>query len=597
MNTITESYVNELIDFAPTAEARRMGFAESQRMGTVAVFNRLVRNKVAYVADEVGLGKTYIALAVMGLLRTFDASSRIVVLTPRENIQLKWIKELRNFVRLNWRVADNRFRGLDDRPVRRPIPCARIDDIARVLRTDDHADLFLRSGTFSLSVKSADARKRARKRLLPFVPWVDKSLLDGRLNDSDYRDNYGRVLNALIPEIDLLIVDEAHNFKHGFHPRVSNRNRILGMALGHQDGRGEDCRWYGSRVKRLLLLSATPFEYDYADLLRQLQVFGKGRLKLVDAKGGDPRPVADLGRDIDSEAKRELVSRLMVRRVSYLKIAGETWTKNRYRREWRHGGYLNHDDSMQLNDPKQRLVVGLIQKKLAELLGDRRFNNAFQIGMLSSFESFLETLGRSRLLGRANAKPGDGKADNEEDDPARVFDGDQTEDAHEKQGIDSTAVESVVRSYRKRFGRGLPHPKLDATAEALGSSFETGDKALVFVRRVATTGELKAKLDRYYDTWVRRRLYGLLPERMHGELAGLFDLYEKERLAVARRRRGDTPEHAREDENDQPVWPGLDADDTGDTESFFGWFFRGDGPPGVLSGAAFQKNRSVILLL
>ena len=35
----------------------------------------------------------------------------------------------------------------------------------------------------------------------------------------------------------------------------------------------------------------------------------------------------------------------------------------------------------------------------------------------------------------------------------------------------------------------------------------------------------------------------------------------------------------------------LDDDDDGGVESFFAWFFRGTGPPGVLSGAAFQKNR------
>ncbi len=302
MHTVTSEFVAQLVDFATTAEARRMGFAESQLQGTVAVFNRLARNRVAYIADEVGLGKTYVALAVMGLLRHFEPASRIVVLTPRENIQLKWIKELRNFVRLNWRPEDNRFRGLNGRPVRRPVPCARIDAIARALRIDDHADLFLRNGTFSLSVKTLEARKRARERLLPFVPWAERGLLDARLGDAAFRDNYGRLLNALLPPSDLLIVDEAHNFKHGFHPKVSNRNRILGMALGHRDGRNDDCPWHRPKVRRLLLLSATPFEYDYADLHRQLQVFGLDRCKLTDADGADLRSVTDLDRDVDEAA-------------------------------------------------------------------------------------------------------------------------------------------------------------------------------------------------------------------------------------------------------------------------------------------------------
>jgi len=44
-----------------------------------------------------------------------------------------------------------------------------------------------------------------------------------------------------------------------------------------------------------------------------------------------------------------------------------------------------------VDDDRQRLVVALVQKKVAELLGSERFNRSFQIGMLASFESFLET--------------------------------------------------------------------------------------------------------------------------------------------------------------------------------------------------------------
>ena len=54
MKTVSPAFVNELIDFAPTEETREMGFADAQRDGTVALFNMLQRNKVAYLADEVG---------------------------------------------------------------------------------------------------------------------------------------------------------------------------------------------------------------------------------------------------------------------------------------------------------------------------------------------------------------------------------------------------------------------------------------------------------------------------------------------------------------------------------------------------------------
>ena len=82
MKTVSPEFVDELIDFAPTEDTRKMGFADAQRDGTVALFNMLQRNKVAYLADEVGMGKTYVALGVMALVRYFDPHARIVVIAP-----------------------------------------------------------------------------------------------------------------------------------------------------------------------------------------------------------------------------------------------------------------------------------------------------------------------------------------------------------------------------------------------------------------------------------------------------------------------------------------------------------------------------------
>ena len=150
-----------------------------------------------------------------------------------------------------------------------------------------------------------------------------------------------------------------------------------------------------------------------------------------------------------------------------------------YRREWRNGGYNEHDHPMQVKDLKQRLVIALMQKKVAEVLQEERFNNNFQIGMLSSFESFLETL--------ATASRGKRKRNSEKDDTDdSVFDESQDGTDVERRGIDSSAVGEVVKSYRKRFIRALPHPKLDATSAALANAFDSGEKTLVFVRRVRT---------------------------------------------------------------------------------------------------------------
>lgn len=579
MKAITEQYAEELINFAPTERAKKMGFAESQLHGAVAAFNMLARNGLAYVADEVGMGKTYVALGTMSLLRFQEPGARIVVIAPRENIQLKWIKELGNFVRDNWRHEDNRVKNLHGQPVRPSLACGSIDNIARVLQVNDNVDLFLRSTSFSVAVRNKEGRKRCRARLLPYVPWVDERLLRVR-DPAAFRDNYGRVLNAIVPEIDLLVVDEAHNLKHGFGQNVSNRNRVLGLALGHPRGGHDSCPWYGTRVKRVLMLSATPFEYDYRDLYHQLDEFGWGDAQLKEGDGSSAVSVKRLLDDDDE--RRDVVRRFLIRRVQYLNICGQPHSKNMYRREWRRGGYETFDDPMTLTDPKQRLVVGLIQKKVAEILGDRRFNNSFQIGMLSSFESFMETITRSKQL-HASANAAD-----QEGDEGAVFDGDQEATLAEKRGVDSHSLEKVVSSYREVFGRRLPHPKLDATAAHLADAFETGDKALVFVRRIATVSELRGKLDEHYDRWIHRHMLTLLPE-LKQEVAGIFRLYE-----LGKRGLNHVEDDAVTTDEEESRTEELAYDlgeDEGGTESFFAWFFRGAGPKKMLSGAAFQKNR------
>ena len=184
-----------------------------------------------------------------------------------------------------------------------------------------------------------------------------------------------------------------------------------------------------------------------------------------------------------------------------------------YRREWRRGGLEHHDEPIEIVDPRQRLVVALMQKKVAEVLQTERFNNHFQIGMLSSFESFLQSVETAR---RRN-----------EDEPA--FDGEEQRrrlSDRERNGIDTEAIGEVVRSYREVFGNTLPHPKLDTTAAALSGAFETGEKTLVFVRRVATVDELAAKLDESFDAWIRARMEARLPE-LHEEVAA----FQKNRLS------------------------------------------------------------------
>lgn len=251
-----------------------------------------------------------------------------------------------------------------------------------------------------------------------------------------------------------------------------------------------------------------------------------------------------------------------------MSVGGKELTKNQYRREWREGGVKAHDEPINVTDPKKRLVVALVQKKVAELLASEKFNMSFQIGMLASFESFLQTA----------------KVEKKDEESGNFDDAEQNRDLSEevKEGLDVHDINKLARRYHAQFGEHLPHPKMDEVVSSLATSWMTGKKALVFVRRVASVKELKQKLDEQYDRWLIPHLRASLPEPLRGAFDVVLAKYAEAKRAVdeARQARLMLMGGAKE----------KDENDSGGTDTFFAWFFRGEGPAGVVSGARIANR-------
>jgi Helicase conserved C-terminal domain len=361
-----------------------------------------------------------------------------------------------------------------------------------------------------------------------------------------------------LPKLDLVIVDEAHNLKHGFSPSGSARNLVLAEAFGrHSDDDLPNPRFfptYGPRASRVLFLSATPIEETYRHLWNQLDLFGLA--SKFDELRDEKLPEA---------TRKQVAAKFLVRRVTSIRLAGREHTKNMYRRQWRAGGVLRHDEPIAVTDVRQRLIVALVQKKVSELLSGKQFKRSFQIGMLASFESFLETSNLKR-------------------DGDEVFDdAEQTDSALEREGIDVHDLNRLATSYRKKFGREMPHPKMDALVDSLASSWTTGGKSLVFVRRVASVKELKRKLDERYDDWLIASLLERLPEKLREPFGATVERYRHEKQTALSR----PTEGTSNNESNEPEAPMANH---GGHDTFFAWFFRGDGPKGVLSGANLQSR-------
>src|SRR5262245_17868974 len=67
--------------------------AQEQLEGAAAIHNIAERQRVAYLADEVGMGKTYVAPGALALFRHFQPDFRALVIVAKENIQRKWMKD------------------------------------------------------------------------------------------------------------------------------------------------------------------------------------------------------------------------------------------------------------------------------------------------------------------------------------------------------------------------------------------------------------------------------------------------------------------------------------------------------------------------
>lgn len=567
---VTVDTARKLLDFAGGDSGGIIGpqVAEEQLTGAVAIHNLLALQGVAYLADEVGMGKTYVALGAVALFRHFDPSFRVLVVAPRQNIQDKWMREWRNFVRHVVQVEDLRMKGIGGAAARALVKAGSLIDLVSTTARDPDRDFFARLTSFSLPVSaSQDSMEKPRREIFKTLPWLDHELLSMRSKE-DYKRNFARAVNCALPRFDLVIIDEGHNLKGGWRLHAGpTRNLVVGCALGGKDlpaATRSGFRGYERKAKRVLFLSATPIEHDFEQLWNQLDLLGHGE-----------KWTALADRTRSDEDKRATAHRVLIRRVGRLKAGDAALTKNQYRREWRAGGASVHDEPLSLPNDRQKLTVALIQKKVAEVLGHSRYNHSFQVGLLASFESFAETARiRNRTVPHEAARE-------TEDDGEQVFytPSREASQVDQREGMDIDSVNVIARDYQRRFGKALPHPKMDALVDRLATSLRTGQKALVFVRRVASVDELQQKLEEQYDDLLFARLRSAIkPASVIAELEARIQGYSDQRTEERHARRA-------VEEGSAPQRLTDAGRESSNSDSFFSWFFRGEGPPDILSGA------------
>lgn len=524
---------SRILDFTG-GDPTMVNLGQLQLEGAVALHNMIADPNVGmgYLADEVGMGKTYVALGVVALMRYFNPTLRVLYICPSNNVQEKWYaREYRAFCKNNVKVNQYRIRTVDGKPASPRINCRNVRDLIHNASTGYYADFFVGMSSFSIALSEDDEHlMSAAKELQNLLPahTLPKYIRSKRT----VKDQYAAALNYVLPTFDLVIIDEAHKFKHDFDS--SDRNRVLSAVLGFRNDGSSKLR---QRAKHALLLSATPYDRNLDHLRNQLRLIGKSTLLPNDID------------DDDHQLVETHLSKFLVRRLNELQIAGVPHTRNMYRREWRRGA----NAEIVLESDEQKLVTALVQKKVGEMLERQSSSPSFQTGLLASFESFAEST-------RSEPVEFDGEITDK-----------QTLDAKDRHVVGVIADTYVDAD----LGRTLPHPKMDIVSKRLAQDlFQHGRKQIIFVRRVKSVRELKIKLDDHHTDWLATHIQAEL-KRYPGALRVMQAVID-EYLQRSRDRDDDISG------GDFVAGEAGDAEDTqqAKTDTLFSWFFRGMPPEG-----------------
>jgi hypothetical protein len=451
--------------------------AAAQLRSAVALQSILLRHGTAYLADEVGMGKTYIALALVALLRCYKPDLRVLYVTPSRNVREKWAR--RECPAMN-ALLDKKTPGH-----RWAFTPREANSIADWVQKHDPSkrDTFISFSAFSFLLNDDPAK------------WHGS--LDGLLDGDAWR---GITDKAKIKEMaalkvfervqehgyDLLVFDEAHLLRS----KDSDRAEVIRLAL-----RGGEANSPVFRAS--LLLSATPFDRNLDQLRAQIDVVEPGACQLLKRLRG-LKPVAAADGTAGWDLVQKALKTFMVRRSHELVCADkERRSRNQYRVEHRAAAAirLRQDDSLETPQARaerliQRLYTAVVQKKLVE----SKEAASFPLAMFSSWESY--TFKRPQ----ANANEQSGEILDVKGDAKKIS---------AEVAKDSNILTDISESWCARFPREEPpHPKLEREAKRIASeAFTAGDKQLVFVRRIRSINDLKARTDRAYDDWLARLLY------------------------------------------------------------------------------------------
>jgi superfamily II DNA or RNA helicase len=470
MNLITPEYISNYISFQygdtdwKYIAAGQRDIPKIQAEGSAKLWNILQQKDVALLSDEVGMGKTYQALAIIITLWLYKPNAKILLYAPNETVAGQWINEYETFIRYHYKFTDDIIKSsINGQPLRKAIYC------------ENHLELlkYINQGWPSLyvcktsSLSNFLSKKITQEELNTLRININKNIDDNSSDEEKARWMYrfSKKCNDFIYKklavqgttpFDLIVFDEAHYLRNAHAD--TNRSLVAHAFFAKRDiknyeGQSEPMAFLS---KKALLLTATPNHSSSKNIESIVSIFNN---------------------NFKGIAPADILNTICVRRFRRL----HNKTKHQYRKEL--------DEPVEMTSIKEKLFFALYQRALVKHKAEHFKRNKEKVsrqnpykllyGYLEGFE-FLPTRKTDAIV---SYKLESTSTDFEERDDKRV-------------------IQDLAEAHFRVYNSYPIHPKYNKTVENLSPLDNLGlhpDKKVVFVRRIPSIFELSRRAIEAYD--------------------------------------------------------------------------------------------------
>lgn len=460
---LTPELVNEAINFNATKDdkwqydsAKRDSMAAKQTEGVAYLWNLLSKHNIALLADEVGTGKTFQALAVAALLWKQKSHARVLVVAPNTTLCTQWRNEYETFVRKLYKHIDHKVKScVNDKPVQGMEIAKSLDELAAVVQRATAHMYFVTIHAFS-HLSQKDASNKAESAA------AEAQKLHDKIKQAPFCGE----------GFDLAIIDEAHYLRN----KNGGSQRTAAAQAFFQNADSQ-------LAQKVLLLTATPNHTNKTDIANILSYFVTP----------DYLPFKNATNDA-----QKLMQTFGLRRLRVLSVGEGDETQNFGKYEYRDEQALPATFAAH---PEAEAFFAIYQKRLVSELEHSKEKRHLTYGYLEGFESFgrdIEKLDADNQQAKSPSvdAPSTGEI-NEEAEEANGEENDEQSKEAFSRALDTELLQSLTASYREKFKAFPKHPKYRAlvdkcvpSAETLTNTPSIEDlKHLIFVRRIPSLRE------------------------------------------------------------------------------------------------------------